>query len=93
MSPWDEPYKIVDCQFLDGSVSVEWQSHPDEGQPEGVVGTFASLGAALEAHPDAAPVCPGCEPGRPDERGQATHAEGCTARDLFSCHGEYEVPW
>ena len=50
-----ESYVVADCQFLDGSVSVEL--HPDDE----VLGTYLDLQLALQAHPEAVPCCPFCD--------------------------------
>lgn len=77
----DDPYKVADCQFRDGSVSVEWQSHPDEGTPKAVLGCYASLREARAEHPDAATVCPDCDVEQsPNNHGFAVHREGCRTK-------------
>lgn len=78
-----EAYKAADCQAADGSVLVSWQGCEGEGHPEADEGVYLTLGHALEKHPDAVPVCPGCDPQLGDD-GEVRHGESCGRDELGS---------
>lgn len=77
------PHQIADCQYLDGSVLVEWQDCPKEGTEAAVVGRYGSLEAALKKNPTAQPVCPACRPIFVKNTGECLHESGCN-REGFS---------
>lgn len=88
------PHQIADCRFLDGSVLVEWQDHPQEDTEAAVIGRYLSLEDALKCNPDAQPVCPACRPVLVKNTGECRH-EPCCNREGFdpTCIETKDLPY
>ena len=88
------PHQIADCRFLDGSVLVEWQDRPDEGEESAVIGRYISLAEAIKCNPDAQPVCPACRPQLVVNTDETLHEPSCN-REGFnpSCLQSEDLPY